>query len=132
MSRLTREPRIRVPAAAAPTNAGGDVFGGWLMSQMDIAGSVPAVIRARGRVVTVAVERMQFRKPVQRGDMVSVYAEVIRVGRSSMTVDVEVCVDRNPANPETLTVADALLVYVAVDEQGRPRALPPQACDASE
>jgi acyl-CoA thioesterase YciA len=132
MSRVTREPRIRVPAAAAPTNAGGDVFGGWLMSQMDIAGSVPAVTRARGRVVTVAVERMQFRKPVQRGDMVSVFAEVIRVGRSSMTVAVEVCVDRNPANPETLTVADALLVYVAVDEQGRPRALPPGAYEASE
>lgn len=132
MNRMTREPRIRVPAAAAPTNAGGDVFGGWLMSQMDIAGSVPAVIRARGRVVTVAVERMQFRKPVQRGDMVSVFAEVIRVGRSSMTVDVEVCVDRNPANPETLTVADARLVYVAVDEQGRPRVLPSGVQKASE
>lgn len=124
MSLTGREPRIRVPAAAAPTNSGGDVFGGWVMSQMDIAGSIPAVLRARGRVVTVAVEYMHFRKPVRRGDMVSVYAEVSRAGRSSVTVDVEVCVDRNPAQPETLAVADARLVYVAVDEQGRPRALP--------
>ncbi len=124
MNGTFREPRIRMPAAAAPTNSGGDVFGGWVMSQVDIAGSIPAVLRARGRVVTVAVERMHFRRPVQRGDMVSVFAEVIRTGRTSMTVDVEVRVDRNPADPETLTVADARLVYVAVDDEGRPRPLP--------
>jgi acyl-CoA thioesterase YciA len=126
MSVSRREPRIRVPAAAAPINSGGDVFGGWVMSQVDIAGSIPAVLVARGRVVTVAVEQLHFRRPVQRGDMVSVYAEVIRTGRTSMTVDVEVVVDRNPANPESLTVADARLVYVAVDDDGRPRPLPRQ------
>lgn len=124
MTRSHREPRIRVPAAAAPINTGGDVFGGWVMSQVDIAGSIPAVLRARGRVVTVAVEHMHFRRPVQRGDMVSVFAEVIRTGRTSMTVDVEVKVDRDPAAPQTLTVADARLVYVAVDDNGRPRVLP--------
>jgi acyl-CoA thioesterase YciA len=124
MNGTSREPRIRMPAAAAPTNSGGDVFGGWVMSQVDIAGSIPAVLRARGRVVTVAVERLHFRRPVQRGDMVSVFADVIRTGRTSMTVDVEVRVDRNPADPETLTVADARLVYVAVDDEGRPRPLP--------
>jgi len=124
MSQASREPQLRLPAAAAPTNGGGDIFGGWIMAQVDIAGSIPAVRRARGRVVTVAVESMHFRKPVQRGDMVSIYAQIAQVGRSSMTVDVEVRVERNPVEPETLVVADARLVYVAVDADGRPRALP--------
>jgi acyl-CoA thioesterase YciA len=126
MSPAAREPQLRLPAAAAPTTGGGDIFGGWIMAQVDIAGSIPAVRRARGRVVTVAVQSMHFRKPVQRGDMVSIYAQIAQVGRSSMTVDVEVRVERNPVQPETLVVADARLVYVAVDADGRPRALPPE------
>jgi len=124
VSDTPREPCLRLPAAAAPTNAGGDIFGGWIMAQMDIAGSIPAVRRARGRVVTAAVEAMHFRRPVQRGDMVSLYAEVLTEGRSSMTVAVEVCVERNPYEPEILTVADGRLVYVAVDADGKPRPLP--------
>ncbi len=112
---------LRVPAMPAHTNAGGDIFGGWIMAQIDIAGSVPAVQRARGNVVTVAVNRMRFIKPVRAGDMVSVFADVTAVGRTSMTVDLEVYVERRPAAPEIIHVADAQLVYVAVDEQGRPR-----------
>jgi acyl-CoA thioesterase YciA len=126
VSEAVRELCLRLPAATAPTNGGGDIFGGWIMAQMDIAGSIPAVRRARGRVVTAAVEAMHFRRPLKRGDMVSLYAQVSREGRSSMTVDVEVCVERDPLNPQILTVADGRLVYVAVDAEGKPRPLPGQ------
>jgi acyl-CoA thioesterase YciA len=80
-----KEPVLRVPATPAHTNAGGDIFGGWLMSQIDIAGSIPAVLRAKGRVVTVSVESMTFIQPVKVGDLVSIYAEVQKTGRSSIT-----------------------------------------------
>ncbi len=112
---------LRVPAMPAHTNAGGDIFGGWIMAQIDIAGSLPAVQHAGGNVVTVAVNRMRFIRPVRAGDMVSVYADVTAVGRTSMTVDLEVYVQRNPESPEIVFVADAQLVYVAVDQQGQPR-----------
>lgn len=112
---------LRVPAMPAHTNAGGDIFGGWIMAQIDIAGSLPAVQRAAGNVVTVAVNRMRFIRPVRAGDMVSVYADVTAVGRTSMTVDLEVYVQRNPEAPAIVFVADAQLVYVAVDQQGQPR-----------
>lgn len=113
--------QLRVPATPDHTNTGGDIFGGWIMAQVDIAGSIPAVRRCRGRVVTVAVNHFVFHKPVFAGDMVSVYADICKIGTSSMTVDVQVLVERNPEQPETLYVADAQLVYVAVNSQGRPR-----------
>ena len=118
------EPVMRVPATPMQANSGGDIFGGWLMSQVDIAGSIPAVMRARGRVVTRAVKEMTFIKPVYVGDMVSLYAEVAETGRTSIIVDVQVFAQRNPAVLETHKISDARLTYVAVDETGRPRALP--------
>ena len=118
------EPVMRVPATPMQANSGGDIFGGWLMSQVDIAGSIPAVMRARGRVVTVAVKEMTFLKPVYVGDMVSLYAEVTETGRSSVTVTVQVFAQRNPAALETHKISDARLTYVAVDDKGKPRALP--------
>lgn len=116
-----RVPVMRVPATPLYANAGGDIFGGWLMGQVDIAGSIPAVLRAKGRVVTVAVNHMQFIKPVYVGDMVSLYAEVEAVGRSSIAVGVEVYAERNPAAPECVKVSAARLTYVAVDGRGKPR-----------
>lgn len=116
-----REPVLRVPATPAHTNAGGDVFGGWLMSQVDIAGSIPAVLKARGRVVTVSVDKMTFIRPVRVGDLVSIYAEVQEVGRTSITVAVEAWAQRNAKNPECAKVSEASLVYVAIDDKGRPR-----------
>ncbi len=118
-----REPVLRVPATPAHTNAGGDIFGGWLMSQIDIAGSIPAVLRAKGRVVTVSVESMTFIQPVKVGDLVSIYAEVQKIGRSSIAVAVEAWSQRNAQAPECVKVSQAILVYVAIDESGRPRAV---------
>jgi acyl-CoA thioesterase YciA len=118
-----REPVLRVPATPAQTNAGGDIFGGWLMAQVDIAGSIPAVLKAKGRVVTVSVEGMTFLKPVKVGDIVSLYAEISKVGFSSITVAVEVYAQRNARAPECVKVSDATLVYVAIDEQGKPTAI---------
>ena len=112
---------IRTPATPDHTNAGGDIFGGWIMAQADIAGSIPAVKRSRGRVATVAVNHFTFRKPVYVGDLVNVYAGIVQIGNSSMTIDIEIFVERNPQAVEIIQVADAQLVYVAVDEKGRPR-----------
>lgn len=126
-SRADSVPVMRVPATPLFANDGGDIFGGWLMAQVDIAGSVPAVERARGRVVTVAVNSLQFLRPVFVGDMVSLYADLRQVGRTSLTVDIEVFADRNPADPERVRVCEACLTYVAVDETGRPREVPPES-----
>ena len=117
-------PVLRVPATPAHTNAGGDIFGGWVMSQVDIAGSIPAVRRARGRVVTVAVRALRFIAPVHVGDLLSLYAEVVAVGNTSITVDVWVDAERNPAAPEVVRVCEAQLVYVAVDAEGKKRPVP--------
>lgn len=117
-------PVLRVPATPAHTNAGGDVFGGWIMSQVDVAGSIPAVRRARGRVVTVAVQSLVFLRPVRVGDLLSFHAEITATGRTSVTVEVVVDAERDPAAPHTVRVCEARLVYVAVDERGRKRPLP--------
>ncbi|VAW58221.1 Acyl-CoA hydrolase [hydrothermal vent metagenome] len=120
-------PVIRVPAMHADLNKGGSVFGGWIMSQVDIAGSIPAAIRARGAVVTRAVDSFEFKKPVFAGDIISGYAEVVSVGRTSITVRVEVFAQHMKKGVvTTLAVTEATLVYVAVDEQGKPRAVPDQ------
>ena len=121
-----RDPVLKVPATPAHTNAGGDIFGGWLMSQIDIAGSIPAVLRARGRVVTASVKSLHFLKPVLVGDLISIYAEISHVGRSSMTVGIEAYAQRNAKAPECVKVSQAELVYVAVDGSGRPHPVGPE------
>lgn len=116
-----REPVLRVVPMPANANQSGDIFGGWIMSQVDVAGSIPAVRAAKGRVATVAVNSFQFKQPVFIGDVVSFYAEVERVGRTSITVNVEVYAQRNPVHPECVKVTEATLTYVAVDAGRRPR-----------
>ena len=116
-----KDPTLRVVPMPADANHTGDIFGGWIMAQVDIAGSVPAVQRARGRVATVAVNAFTFRQPVFVGDLVSFYAEVVRVGRTSITVDVEVYAQRRPDRMECVKVTEATLTYVAVNAERRPR-----------
>ncbi|MEO7726559.1 MAG: acyl-CoA thioesterase [Burkholderiales bacterium] len=116
-----KDPTLRVVPMPADANSSGDIFGGWVMSQVDIAGSIPAIRLARGRVATVAVNSFVFRQPVMVGDVVSFYAEVIKVGRTSITVSVEVYAQRRPEKEETVKVTEATLTYVAVDDQRRPR-----------
>jgi acyl-CoA thioesterase YciA len=116
-----RQPTTRVLAMPTDTNAAGDIFGGWIMSQVDIAGSVAAHRRAKGRVVTVAVNALEFHRPVFVGDLISCYAEVVRVGRTSITVNVKVYAERNRRTEECIKVTEATLTYVAIDEQRRPR-----------
>jgi acyl-CoA thioesterase YciA len=119
-----RQPAIKVAAMPKDANAGGSIFGGWIMSQIDVAGAIPAFERAKGRIVTVAVNSMKFHEPVFIGDIVSCYAEVIKTGCTSITVKVEVYSERNPSNKETVKVTEAELTYVALDENRKPRKLP--------
>ena len=121
-----KEPTLRVVPMPADSNSSGDIFGGWVMSQVDIAGSIPAIRLARGRVATVAVNSFVFRQPVMVGDVVSFYAEVVKVGRTSITVSVEVYAQRNPEKEVTVKVTEATLTYVAVDNQRRPRVVSAQ------
>lgn len=116
-----REPMLRLVPMPKDTNSGGDIFGGWVMSQVDIAGSIAAIKRAKGRVVTVAVNEFQFHKPVYVGDLVSCYADVVKVGRTSITVFVEVFSERGSHGNECIKVTEATLTYVAIDEHGKPR-----------
>jgi acyl-CoA thioesterase YciA len=121
-----KEPTLRVVPMPADANQSGDIFGGWIMAQVDIAGSIPAIRRAKGRVATVAVNSFQFRQPVLVGDVVSLYAEVVRVGRTSITVNVEVYAQRRPEREETVKVTEATLTYVAIDQSRNPRVVPAQ------
>lgn len=119
-------PVLRVMPMPRDLNPSGDVFGGWIMSQVDIAGAVPAHKRSRGRVATIAVNSFLFKQPISVGDMVSFYAEIVRIGKSSITVDVEVYAERNPENPVVVKVTEATLTYVAVDANGVKREVPPE------
>ena len=119
-----RQPTLRLMATPHDTNVAGDIFGGWIMSQIDIAGAVAAHKRAAGRVVTVAVNSIQFHQPVFIGDMVSYYAEIERVGNSSLTVHVDVYAERDRGIAECVKVTQATLTYVAVDEARKPRPVP--------
>jgi len=119
------EPALRVVPMPADANYHGDIFGGWIMAQVDIAGSVPASRRARGRIATVAVNSFVFKEPVLIGDLVSFYATITHVGRTSITVEVEVYAQRNPIEEITVKVTEASLTYVAVGADRRPRELPP-------
>ena len=103
------------------TNTHGDIFGGWLMSQMDLAGGIAAGQRAKGRIVTVAVEEMVFHLPVKVGNVVSCYAEIIKVGRTSITVKIEVWAQRHDDLDEPAKVTEGIFTYVALDKNRRPR-----------
>jgi acyl-CoA thioesterase YciA len=122
-----RDLAIRVMAMPADTNASGDIFGGWLMSQVDIAGSIVARRRAQGRIATVAVDSFQFRSPVFVGDVISCYAKITRVGKTSLTINVRAFAERQGKSHQNHLVTEADLTYVAVDEQRRPRALPEES-----
>jgi acyl-CoA thioesterase YciA len=117
-------PELRVVPMPADANFHGDIFGGWIMSQADIAGAIPASRRARGRVATIAVNAFTFKQPVLSGDVVSFYCTVVREGRTSITVDVQVYAQRNPRDVVTVKVTEATLTYVAVGDDRRPRELP--------
>jgi acyl-CoA thioesterase YciA len=119
----TGDPAIRTLAMPANTNPNGDIFGGWLMSQMDIAGGSIAVARSHGRTATVAVDAMTFHKPVFVGDVVSVYADIKRVGRTSMQVHVQAWARRSRGELEEM-VTEGTFTYVAIDENRRPRPVP--------
>jgi acyl-CoA thioesterase YciA len=123
------EPVLRVVPRPSDVNPAGDIFGGWIMSQVDIAGSIPALRRAKGRVATVAVNAFTFKKPVYVADLVSFYASVIKVGSTSVTVEVKVYAERGwrAKQPgEVVLVTDAVLTYVAIDANGGKRVLPPE------
>ena len=118
-------PALRVTPMPADSNFHGDIFGGWIMSQVDIAGAIPALRRARGRVVTIAVNSFLFKEPVLVGDIVSFYAHIEKTGRTSIRVAVEVYAQRNFDEEVVVKVTEASLTYVAVGADRKPRELPP-------
>jgi acyl-CoA thioesterase YciA len=117
------EPAVRTLAMPADTNPAGDIFGGWVLAQMDLAAGIVAGQRAHGRVATVAIDGMTFHRPVYVGDLVSCYAKVTRIGRSSITVQVDTFVLRSRTGDE-VKVTEGHFTMVALDDQGRPRPLP--------
>lgn len=127
-----RHSTLRLVPMPADLNQNGDVFGGWVMAQVDVAGAIPAMRRARGRVATVSVNSFQFRQPVSVGDIVSLYADIVRIGRTSITVKVEVFAERNYANPIIVKVTEAELTYVAIDASGNKRPLPAESAGEIE
>lgn len=118
---------LQTIAMPADTNWNGDIFGGWLMSQMDLAGAVAARKRAHGRITTIAVESMVFHHPVKIGDVISCYTVIERIGNTSMTIRIEVWETADPCRP-AVKLTEGVFTYVAIDEDGRPRAVPPEAC----
>jgi acyl-CoA thioesterase YciA len=117
---------LRTLAMPADANAAGDIFGGWVMAQMDLSCGIRAAERARGRVVTAAVKEMAFEMPVKIGDTLCIYTDVVKVGRTSMTLKVEAWAQRYLSDRMD-KVTDALFVMVALDESGRPEPVPPEA-----
>ena len=120
MTDQQREPILRVVPGPTDINANGHIFGGWVLSQMDIAAGIVAARRARGSVATIAIERMEFISPIHLRDLISVYAEVERVGRTSMQIRIEVIAQRDRGETE-VAVTSGLFTFVAIDEQARPR-----------
>ena len=118
-------PELRMMPAPSDANVYGDVFGGWIMAQVDIAGSLPATRRANGRVATIAVNSFIFKNPVFVGDLLSFYAEIVKVGNTSITVNVEVYAERNRLQACIVKVTEATLIYVATDSDRKPRKVPP-------
>jgi acyl-CoA thioesterase YciA len=115
---------LRVIPMPSDANANGDIFGGWIMAQVDLAGSVLPIRIAKGRVTTVAVNQFIFKQRVSMGDLLSFYATVERIGNTSITVRVEVYAERNPADMQVVKVTEANLTYVAIDADGKPRPVP--------
>jgi acyl-CoA thioesterase YciA len=115
---------LKVIPMPADTNGNGDIFGGWVMAQVDLAGSVLPARIAKGRMATVAVNEFVFKQPVRVGDICSFYAQITRVGRTSISVKVEVFAERFRTQGQYIKVTEANLTYVAIDEQGRPREIP--------
>jgi acyl-CoA thioesterase YciA len=115
---------LRVMPMPADANGNGDIFGGWIMAQVDLAGAVLPARIAKGRIVTVAVNQFIFKQPVSMGDLLSFYAKVERIGTTSVTVNVEVYAERDPSNLHVVKVTEANLTYVAIDMQGKPRPIP--------
>jgi acyl-CoA thioesterase YciA len=113
------EPALRVLAMPRDTNPMGDIFGGWIMSQVDMAGAVVASQLVKSRVVTVAVNEFAFKQPVLVGDIISCYGKVIKTGRTSITVNVEVCALRNRFDEQCIKVTEATVIYVAIDDNGK-------------
>ena len=116
---------LRVMPMPADANGNGDIFGGWIMAQVDLAGAVLPARIAKGRIATVAVNQFIFKQPVSVGDLLSFYAKVERIGKTSVTVNVEVYAERNPANLHVVKVTEANVTYVAIDGEGKPRPIPP-------
>ncbi|HKY87400.1 MAG TPA: acyl-CoA thioesterase [Pseudorhodoplanes sp.] len=114
---------VRISAMPADTNANGDIFGGWVLSRMDQAGGIRGVERARGRVVTIAVEAMTFIRPVKVGDVLEVFTDVESIGRTSMKIHIEAWVKRFKTHADE-KVTDATFTFVAIDENGKPRPIP--------
>jgi len=117
-------PALRVVPMPADSNQNGDIFGGWIMAQVDVAGGTVAGRVARGRVATVSVNSFVFKQPVQIGDVLSFYAELQRIGNTSVTVNVEVYAERGRADTKVVKVTEATLTYVAIDLNGKPRPIP--------
>ena len=115
---------LRVMPMPADVNGNGDIFGGWLMAHVDLAGAVLPMRIAKGRIATVAVNQFVFKQPVSVGDLVSFYSKVERIGNTSITVHVSVIAERNPANLQVVKVTEANLTYVAIDNEGKPRPVP--------
>lgn len=115
---------LRVIPLPADVNANGDIFGGWVMAQVDLAGAVLPARLAQGRIATVAVNQFVFKQPVRVGDLLSFYAEIVRIGNTSITVNVEVYAQHLAAQHDVVKVTEATLTYVATDAQGRPRPVP--------
>jgi acyl-CoA thioesterase YciA len=118
---------LKVIPMPADSNANGDIFGGWVMAQVDLAGSVIPARYTRGRMATVAVNEFIFKQPVRVGDILTFFSKLVRIGRTSITVKVEVYAERFSAQGHYVKVTEASLTYVAIDEQGRPRPIPAQA-----
>ncbi|MCJ0761934.1 acyl-CoA thioesterase [Variovorax terrae] len=134
MSADSSAPRVELPTdqelvlkvipMPADCNANGDIFGGWVMAQVDLAGSVIPARHAKGRMATVAVNEFIFKQPVRVGDILSFYSSLTRIGRTSMTVKVEVYAERFRSQGQYIKVTEASLTYVAIDDQGQPRPVP--------
>ncbi len=116
---------LKVIPMPADCNANGDIFGGWVMAQCDLAGSVIPARYAKGRMATVAVNEFVFKQPVRLGDILSFYSKLVRIGRTSITVTVEVFAERFKAQGQYIKVTEATFTYVAIDENGPPRPIPP-------
>lgn len=123
-----REPVLRISPRLADLNLNGNIFGGWVLSQMDIAGGITAARRARGTVATVAIEAMKFVRPIRVGDLVSCYAEIVKVGTTSITVKIDVTAirasERETQDAPEVQVTKGFFIFVALDEKGRPRPVP--------